>query len=446
MKILDIALKDMTQSFRSMIAIMFMFVVPILMTGMFYIMFGGSGGDDEGFVLPTTKVILVNQDTGDIGAALAASEASTSEDIAQNPEYANITSIGDLITELFQSDELAEVMDVMVAEDADHAREAVDNQQAGVAVIIPANLTDAYMATDGRAVIEVYQDPTLNIGPAIVKGIISQFLDNFSGSKIALRVTIEQLYHAGAPVDDGQVQALIAQYLQTAQPGNAEQSDGLSPWLDIRAPESKDASSSQSMGFMTMMMTGMTVFYVFFTGASTAQSILKEEGAGTLPRLFTTPTPAWTIMGGKFLSVALTISVQLTVLMLFGSIVFHIDWGNLLSVISMSIGITIAASAFGIFLISWLKSERQAGVVNGGLVTIMGMAGMMPIFVMDMPNPPAFVKTISHFVPQGWAVEGLQRTVLGGSLSDTYLNVVVLLTWGAVFFAVGIARFRKRYV
>ncbi len=401
MKILDIALKDMTQSFRSMIAIMFMFVVPILMTGMFYIMFGGSGEDDVGFVLPTTKVILVNQDQGDFGAVFAASEAGRPEDIAQNPEGANITSIGDLITELLQSDELAEVMDVLVVEDEDHAREAVDNQEAGVAVIIPGNLTDAYMAPDGRAVIEIYQDPTLSIGPAIVQGIISQFLDNFSGSKIALGVTIEGLYNAGFLVDDGQVQALIAQYLQTTQPGNAEQSDELSPWLDIRAPDSQDTSSSQSMGFIAMIMTGMTAFYVFFTGASTAQSIIIEESKGTLPRLFTTPTSAATIMSGKFLSVALTIGVQLAVLLLFGYFFFHINWGNLISVISMSVAITIAASAFGIFLISWLKTERQAGVVIGGLVTIMGMAGMMPIFVMGMPNPPAFVTTISHFVPQG---------------------------------------------
>ena len=42
MKILDIALKDMTRSFRSMFALIFMFGIPLLMTGMFYFMFGGA--------------------------------------------------------------------------------------------------------------------------------------------------------------------------------------------------------------------------------------------------------------------------------------------------------------------------------------------------------------------------------------------------------------------
>ena len=38
-------------------------------------------------------------------------------------------------------------------------------------------------------------------------------------------------------------------------------------------------------------MGGMMIFYAFFTGASTGQTILQEEEEGTLPRLFTTPTP-----------------------------------------------------------------------------------------------------------------------------------------------------------
>ena len=40
MKAIDIALKDLTRSFRSAFAVIFMFGVPLLMTGMFYLMFG----------------------------------------------------------------------------------------------------------------------------------------------------------------------------------------------------------------------------------------------------------------------------------------------------------------------------------------------------------------------------------------------------------------------
>jgi len=440
-KTIDIALKDMLQSFRSLFAVMFMFVIPILMTGMFSLMFGGAGDEEDGFVLPTTRVILVNQDSGSLEGNFAISEGDTNE-----PASANMNSIGQMMEVVLMSEEFSEIMEVNLMEDEQAARSAVDNQEAGVAVILPENLTDTFMAPKGNAEIEVYQDPTLSIGPAIVKGIINQLLDNFSASKITLKVTLEQMASSGQPIDEQQIQTVVAQYLQTIQPGNESQgSEAVNAYLDVRAPKTEEKTANQMISPIAMMMAGMSIFYVFFTGASTAQTILVEEEKGTLPRLFTTPTSTATILRGKFLSVALTIIVQITVLLVFGYLVFKIQWGDLESVVLLSIATTLAAAAFGIFLISWMKTTRQAGFMIGGLVTILGMAGMMPIFTMGMPNPPAFISTIAHFVPQGWAAEGLQITMTGGGLSDVTTNILVLLVWAAAFFAIGVTRFQNRY-
>ncbi len=439
MKVFDIAFKDMTQSFRSLFAVMFMFVIPILMTGMFSLMFGGSEDEDSGFTLPTTKVILVNKDEG--------SFTSMPETSAQNEEYGNnISSIGELLTMALTSEGLADLMDVSLVDSVIDAKLAVDNQEAGVAVIIPKSVTAAFMAPEGQAEIEIYQDPTLNIGPAIIKGIVSQLLDNFSASKITLRVTLEQIENSGQSMDEAQIQAVVAQYLATIQPGNQSQSSGEAlPYLDIQAPKTEEKTSIQSISPISMIMAGMSIFYVYMTGASGTQTILKEEEEGTLPRLFTTPTTTATILRGKFLSVTLTIIVQITVLLLFGYLVFKIQWGDLLSLVLLSIAITLSASAFGICLTSFMKSTRQAGLMTGGLVTILGMAGMMPLFTLGMPNPPAFISTVSHFAPQGWAVEGLQLTMSGGVLADIWTNILVLMVWAVALFGIGVFRFQNRY-
>jgi ABC-type Na+ efflux pump permease subunit len=76
-------------------------------------------------------------------------------------------------------------------------------------------------------------------------------------------------------------------------------------------------------------MGGMMVFYAFFTGTSTAQSILKEEEERTLPRLFTTPTSQAEILNGKFLAVFMTVLVQMVVLLLTSWLTFNINWGRL---------------------------------------------------------------------------------------------------------------------
>jgi ABC-2 type transport system permease protein len=304
------------------------------------------------------------------------------------------------------------------------------------------------MAPEGQAEIEIYQDPTLQIGPAIVKGIISQMLDNFSASKITLKVALEQM-EASSPdqtIDEAQIQAVLAQYFAMAQPGAQPQdSEGSNPFLKVQAIETEENTADQALNPIAMLMAGMTIFYVFLTGASGIQNILKEEEEGTLPRLFTTPTPTATILRGKYISVMLTIIVQIAVLLTFGYLVFNIQWGDLLSVILVSLGTTLTAAAFGVFLISWMKSTRQAGFMIGGVMTILGMAGMMPIFTFGMPNPPALLYTISHLVPQGWAVEGLQITMSGGGLSDVWMNLLVLLIWTVALFSIGVVRFRNRF-
>ncbi|MFC1996661.1 ABC transporter permease [Chloroflexota bacterium] len=437
-KVVDIAFKDMTQFFRSLIALVMMIGVPILLTGMFYIMFGGG---EDGFEIPVTNVIVVNQDVGEIqfdeGFAGTVPETYT-----QGAAISGLNSMGDFITEMFQSEAFSDLMSVTVMDDAELAKKAVDNQEAGVAILIPENFSDAFTQPEGQAVVGFYHDPGLTLGPNIVKGIVQQFLDSFSSSQITLQVTFEQLAK-GIPIDDGISQAIMVVFFQ--EMFEQSQDQNASAQLNVQSSTGEEVAGVASAGMISMLMTGMTVFYVFFTGASTAQSLLTEEEKGTLARLFTTPTPHSTVLGGKILSAVLMIIVQITVLMLFGYLVFGIEWGRFITLLPIIFSLTLAASTFGIFLMSWAHTERQAGLMMGSFVTIMGMLGMLPIFVLSMPNPPQMVFTLSHLVPQGWAVEGLQKAMEGGTPTDVILNSVVLLVWAFVFFLVGVIRFRKRF-
>jgi len=60
MKMLDIAFKDLTRSFRSLFAIGMMVGAPLLITGLIYFAFGG--GHTSASDLPAVKVGVVNAD------------------------------------------------------------------------------------------------------------------------------------------------------------------------------------------------------------------------------------------------------------------------------------------------------------------------------------------------------------------------------------------------
>ena len=424
MKTLTITIKDLTRSFRSAFALAFMFAVPLLVTGMFYLMFGSS--IKTAAAGPAVRVSVANLDRGPAAAAQAKGGVAFMGG-------AGLQNLGQVVAQALQNPALAGLVQVSLAPDAASARRAVDSKQAELAVIIPAEFSAAFDSPDGGATVQLYQASTSSQAPAVVMAVLGQALDGLSGARIAVSVA-----QASEPAVVGDV---IQRY--TALAGVPDPAGAL---LDVTpaaktAPATPPASAMAQM--LAQMMGGMLIFFAFFTGGSSCESILREDEAGTLARLFTTPTHRSSILGGKLLAVGLTVLVQVALLLVGGSLIFGIRWGALLPVALSALGIIACAAAFGIFLTSLLKSTRQGGVVYGGLITITGMLGMMTIFTGG--GPCGVVSTLALLVPQGWAVRGLTLAFQGAALGDVALNLLVLLGLSLAFFTIGVLRFQKRF-
>ncbi|MCA1899722.1 MAG: ABC transporter permease [Chloroflexi bacterium] len=433
MKAFDIALKDLTRSFRSAFAIVFMFGVPLLVTGLFYVMFGNIASEG-GFSLPKTKVVIANLDEG--GPKFQVNPKNI-------PGGKKAETMGELVVSILQSEEMADLIEVALTDSAESARSAVDSQAAQVAIIIPADFSHQFADVDEEAFIEFYQDPTLTIGPAIIKAVLNRFLDGMSGVKIAVTVFLDEADES----QRGLAGQVAQQYLKISLAENEDMEDEL---LETRNPSGgaqrkEEETQSLLLSIVGPIMGGMMVFYAFFTGASTAQSILREEEERTLPRLFTTPTPQAVILTGKLFSVFLTVCVQVVVLILAARFIFGIQWGEPKSASMMAAGIIFTASSFGIFINSFLKNTKQGGVLFGGVLTVTGMMGMIKIFAMNSPAAQTMGDAVSLLVPQGWAVRGLTQSMSGESPESIFLTLLVSLAWSAVFFVVGVWKFNRRY-
>jgi ABC-2 type transport system permease protein len=426
MKILDIAIKDMVRSFRSLFGVVFMFGMPLLVTGMFYIMFGNVGSTGE-ISVPLTKVVVVNLDQpGEEFLAV----------MANFPSGMEADSLGQIIINVLKQPEFAELLEVSSASDAASARDAVDEQKAGVALIIPPDFSKNFSTPDSQTELELYVDPTLSLGPAILQSVLKQFMDSFSGAKIAVNLVMS----TAMSTDAGLIGGFMQQYMADQPQGEA-----LNSLMDVRAPNVTNEPENVMAAIVGSIMGGMIVFYAFYTGTATAQTILKEDEERTLPRLFTTPTPETIILGGKFLAVFLTVLVQVVVLLLASRLIFRIEWGKPLAVVAMALGTVVPASAFGIFVNSLLKSTRQGGVVFGGVLTMTGMLAMIPIFTGMNANRTAWMDVVPLVVPQGWSVRALFQSMNGAPANAILVTLLVVLTWSVVMLTIGVWRFQKRY-
>ena len=433
MKAFDIAIKDMTRFFRNASALVFMFGIPLLVTGMFYFMFGNiaQGGD---FNLPHTKVIVANLDEG--GPDFQVNTKNI-------PGGKDAKTMGAIIVGILQSDKVSDLIDVSLAPSAEAARAAVDNQVSQVALIISSDFSKQFADPNGKAVIQFYQDPTLTIGPAIMRSILNRFTEGMAGVKIAADVFIDD----GDQKNYVLIGQVIQEYLDVSL---AQADDAEEQLLLVRAPTSlsqnrREEKQNALLRLITPIMGGMMVFYAFFTGTSTAQSILREEEERTLPRLFTTPTPQTTILTGKLMAVFLTVLVQVTTLIIAARLIFGIQWGDYRLLALAAFGTVCSASSFGIFVNSFLKNTKQGGVIFGGVLTITGMLGMISVFAQNSPGAEVMSNTVALLVPQGWAIRGLMQAINSQPPSSEIITASMMLVWSAVFFGVGVWRFNRRY-
>jgi ABC-2 type transport system permease protein len=410
MKSIDIAVKDMKQSFRSLFAVAFMFVLPILITGLFAFLFGG--GEEAEVSFEPITVQVYNQDQGELG---------------------------EIMLMIWSSDALSDLINLTVAEDETSARQAVDDQTAEVTILIPADFSSSIVAEGNHAEVELYQDPTLTLGPGIIKSLVTQFIDSLNGSHITTKVAFQQAAARGQSLTVEQSQAIATRYY-SAVSASAQQGTLVS--LESPGGEQQQAGVKSILGFI---MGGMMIFYAYFTGAYASNTILTEQENGTLERMFATATPPTVIITGKLLAAALMIFVQLAILTAFGRFVFGIKWGALGLLAVFILVTTIGAAAFGMFAISLAKDRKQAGVIMGAGITVTGMLGMSGTFLLSSPTPNQAVDTLTLLVPQGWANRVLLSMMEGLSPERIWLSILGLLIYSTVLLILGFIRFKKRF-
>lgn len=433
LKLLDIAIKDLRRAFRSRFLLVFMFVVPILVTALFALMFGGAGEDEEAFSLPQTTVQVVNLDEG----TLPEMPGSTAG--LEGVDLAGVDSMGSLLIRLLQSEGLAELMALTEAPDERAAREAVDAGESDVALIIPPTFTDALTQPEMVAGLELYRDPTLTVGPAVVETLVGQIIEQLAARKLGAETAISQLASAGIVTDQALVEEVVAAFSES---GTGENPQRL---LQVESPAGIEAEEVGVLAqILGLIMGGMLVFYAFFTGAVSMQTLLTETEEGTLPRLFTTPTRPALVLGGRVLATVLILMVQVIVLLIFGRLVFAIGWGAAFPLLLAALGIIVVSTATGLFIVSLLRTTRQAGIVFGGVLTLTTMLGLLPVFTAGSGGNET-VEAAALLVPQGWAMRGLQLSMEGSDVAGMFSVLAGVLVWSVVLAAIGLYRLQRRF-
>lgn len=374
---------------------LFFLILPVVFT---FILAGGTGyqgGDNR------IRLLVVDQ--------------------AQSPLSAQI------ITELEKSETVRpEVLTL------DKAESEFDARNASVLLTIPADCDSQTLRT-GAIVLDLRQMPN-NLNAQAAQRVVQAVLYRLGSAVSIAKDAVKEAEKIRPFASEADRQAYFDTALGSAQTLMNDAPDRVSAVLGgTKDPIEYDPRSNSSAGQM--------ITWVFIPLIGISAAFAYERQLGTLRRLLITPTGKGTYLLGSILGNVFWALVQMTLLVIFGVLVMKVNWAdNPAALAVMMTASALAAAALGTMLGTFVKTESQASGLSIMLGMVMALLGgcWYPIELF-----PQVVRNIVKILPTTWAMQGMLNILLRGQgVVGILPEAGILLVFAAVFFVIGIWRFK----
>ena len=408
-----IGIKDVKLAFRDRAALIFMLLAPFLLTLGMGLVTGRFSGRTSG--ISDIPVVIVNQDDGTLGQTLV---------------------------DLFNSEDLAELVEPSLGTSPEAARQMVDEDEVAAAIIIPSGFSRSVIPlqedfangnTPEVVKLEMYANPSRPTSAGIIKAILDEYMSRIDEGSVGAQTTITQLLFSGRILPD------------EAQAAGEAMSEQLGETNGTPAAIALNTSTAEGeeveFDVLAYLAPGMALMFLMFTVSYGGRSILAEKAQGTLPRLLVSPTNATQILGGKVFGIFLTGVAQMLILIGGTSLLFQLKWGDTIGVIILVLAAVFGATGWGMLITALARSTAQVGSVGSAIMLIFGILGGSFI---SLENMPTYIQTLSRITPNSWALDGFTTLALGGTLTNLSTPITALLTMGGVLFLASVILFGRK--
>jgi ABC-2 type transport system permease protein len=325
-------------------------------------------------------------------------------------------STGDLSDQTIadiKSDKAYDVKDIKT--DVDDAKDDVDNGKVKAAIILPKN----YDSSDKSKNVILYIDSsdqvvTNSLVPTTQK-IISSLSEQAGVENVKSNVNTTANSTSGSNMLSSVGQAISLQVNKIY---------GDIDYIDFLLP-----------GVLAMSMYMSAMF-------SMGNSIAGERERGELARLFMTPTSIATVVGGKIIS-QLTVEFMRSVLLIITAVILFsvMMKGNVLLLLLLLVLCTLCFVGFGMMFSAASKTQEDyLQIIMPIAMPMMFISGVFfPIETM-----PWVLQKIAYILPLTYANDAFRAVMLKGvGIGGIAIDLLVLIGFTLVFFAIGVARFNR---
>jgi ABC-2 type transport system permease protein len=425
MKLIDIISKDLRVVLRDRTALIFIFLMPIVLITILSFALGGVF-TSEGVSIGHLNIAVVDNTTEDEAQQTAqqmTGYGAPSADMNEMSLYA-----------VLDSKEVSEFLSYTVMDEA-AANEKLANAEIDAVVTIPkgfnAGMVNMMMGSGGDLQIDVVGAQNRTMESGIVASIVRAYTDTFCTLTADMDILIQTAMSSGGMIQETMSKLDFESFMQN-----------LSQQSDIRI-NMEGVAARKALSSFSYYSIAITCMFLLYAAGQGSTFLLTESQEKTLLRLTAAGVSTKKLLLGKSVAVFFLCIIQLIVLLGFSTLAFGIDWGDPLAFVLISVCVAISITGLGVLL---MVLVYRAGNPSVGSVFQSVIAQVLALFggsFLPLAVLPAFFSTVALFTPNGLAVMAYTGNVTGAPLIEIlpYLGGSVLL--GIVLYFVGLLLFPK---
>lgn len=316
----------------------------------------------------------------------------------------------------------------------------VRNGTLPVTIVVPKGLGAAFGRFDpSTPAIQLLTDVSDPIAPQMVSGLLQKAAMT-AAPDLLMKGGIGQLEQFGGPLTPEQRRAVDdwlprlrdqAGATGTTPAAASKTAGSLAGGVAVEIVDllrTKDTDSP-----VAFYAAGVGVMFLLFSCAGAGGSLLEEVESGTLDRLLGSSVGMTGLLAGKWLFLTIMGCLQLTLMFVWGALVFGLDLiPHLGGFAVMTIATAAAASALGLVLATVSRTRAQlSGISTIVILTMSAIGGsMFPRFLMSET-----MQRVGLITFNAWALDGYIKVFWRNVPTwQLWPQVTVLLALNVVFF------------
>lgn len=389
--------KDVLQTRRDRLSLIFTLIMPIAFTVFFGLMFGGGSNR-----LPLAVW------TGDAGPAAT--------------QLLNAVQDSSLLAVRHMTRSAAE--------------QAVADNKVAAALEIPAGFSDTVSA--GRPATVTVVGVTGSTGAMTAETEIRSLAGRVVAGEQAAQAAVDAVGPLNPSVGQASAAQLREAMLLMARPLAAQSL--AHPVATINVVEAGAAAGQVPSGFV-LSSPGMLVNFILFSLMTAGIALVQERKDFTLQRLMTTRLRRWELIAGKVAGMFALTFVQQIILIGVGQLFFGVDYlRDPAALLLMMVALSLVASTLGLLLAALMKSEQA--LIAGVVLTSMTVAALSGAWFPLEITGPTF-QFVGHLLPTCWILDGLRGIVMRGfDVAHVMPAFGFAVAWAVGLFAAAVWRFR----